>query len=71
MQTRTKACRRAPRRPSLFASQVTIPYQWNRLHRPDFALLQYGFFQKGRSPPLLAAIDYGGAEGNALRAHGG
>lgn len=51
-----------------FALQVTIPYQWDRLHRPDAALLQYGFFQKGRRPPLLASIDYGGPGGETLRA---
>lgn len=50
--------------------EVSISYLWNRLHRADHALLEYGFIQQGRRPPLLAAYDYGGAGGEELRQKG-
>ncbi len=41
--------------------QVSITYSQNKLHRPDMAMLNYGFLPK-RRPPLLCAYDLGAPE---------
>ena len=41
-------------------------YQTEMLHRPDMALLNYGWVPRAR-PPLLLAHDYGGAAAEEMR----
>lgn len=46
--------------------QVTLVYQAEMLHRPDMALLNYGWVPRA-IPPLLLAHDYGGAAAEEMR----
>lgn len=47
-------------------TQVTLEYQAEKLHRPDIALLSYGWVSRSW-PPLLLAHDYGGSAAENMR----
>lgn len=50
-------------------SEVAISYEAAQLHRPDIALMRYGYWPR-RRPPLLAAHDLPGPEADRLRSMG-